>query len=50
MIRQNRLFFDDRIYAEKLRKLFNQYVYVHHDKKKIMKDYPSPDKLDSLRY
>ena len=47
MIRQNRLFFDDRINAEKLRNLFNQYVYVHPDKE-VMKDYPSPDELDSL--
>ena len=49
MIRQNRLFFDDRINPEKLRTLFNQYVYVHPDKE-VMKDYPSPDKLDSLGY
>ena len=49
MIRQNRLFFDDRINAEKLRNLFNQYVYVHPDKE-VMKDYPSPDELDSLGY
>ncbi len=49
MIRQNRLFFDDRINPEKLRTLFNQYVYVHPDKE-VMKDYPSPDELDSLGY
>ena len=49
MIRQNRLFFDDRINAEKLRSLFNQYVYVHPDKE-VMKEYPSPDELDSLGY
>ena len=49
MIRQNRLFFDDRINAEKLRNLFNQYVYVHPDKE-VMKEYPSPDELDSLGY
>ena len=49
MIRQNRLFFDDRINAEILRSLFNQYVYVHPDKE-IMKEYPSPDELDSLGY
>lgn len=49
MIRQNRLFFDDRINPEKLRSLFNQYVYVHPDKE-VMKEYPSPDELDSLGY
>ncbi|MBQ2652628.1 MAG: phage terminase large subunit [Methanobrevibacter sp.] len=49
MIRQNRLFFDDRINSEKLRSLFNQYVYVHPDKE-VMKEYPSPDELDSLGY
>ena len=49
MIRQNRLFFDDRINPEKLRTLFNQYVYVHPDKE-VMKEYPSPDELDSLGY
>ena len=49
MIRQNRLFFDDKINVEKLRNLFNQYVYVHPDKE-VMKEYPSPDELDSLGY
>ena len=49
MIRQNRLFFDDNINPEKLRSLFNQYVYVHPDKE-VMKEYPSPDELDSLGY
>lgn len=49
MIRQNRLFFDDKINAEKLRSLFNQYVYIHPDKE-VMKEYPSPDELDSLGY
>ena len=34
---------------EKLRTLFNQYVYVHPDKE-VMKQYPSPDELDSLGY
>lgn len=49
MIRQNRLFFDDKIDPEKLRTLFNQYVYIHPDKE-VMKNYPSPDELDSLGY
>lgn len=49
MIRQNRLFFDDKIDPEKLRTLFNQYIYIHHDKE-VMKQYPSPDELDSLGY
>ena len=49
MIRQNRLFFDNNINPEKLRALFNQYVYVHPDKE-VMKEYPSPDELDSLGY
>ena len=49
MIRQNRLFFDNRINSERLRDLFNQYVYVHPDKE-IMDEYPSPDELDSLGY
>ena len=43
------VFFDDRINAEKLRNLFKQYVYVHHDKE-VMKEYRSPDELDSLGY
>ncbi|MBQ3407964.1 MAG: phage terminase large subunit [Clostridia bacterium] len=49
LIRQNRLFFDDRINPERLRALFNQYVYIHPDKE-VMKEYPSPDELDSLGY
>lgn len=49
MIRQNRLFFDDKIDPEKLRTLFNQYVYIRPDKE-VMKQYPSPDELDSLGY
>lgn len=49
LIRQNRLFFDNSIDPEKLRTLFNQYVYIHPDKE-VMKQYPSPDELDSLGY
>ena len=49
MIRQNRLYFDNRIDNERLRDLFNQYVYVHPEKE-IMNEYPSSDELDSLGY
>lgn len=49
LIRQNRLFFDDMIDPNRLRALFNQYVYIHPDKE-VMKEYPSPDELDSLGY
>ncbi|SDA57245.1 hypothetical protein [Methanobrevibacter millerae] len=49
LIMQNRLFFDDKINPERLRALFNQYVYIHPDKE-IMNEYPSPDELDSLGY
>ena len=34
---------------EKLRRLFNQYVYVR-PVKEVMKEYPSQDELDSLGY
>lgn len=49
LIRQGRLFFDDRIEEGKLRNLFNQYIYIHPDKE-IMKNHPSPDELDSVWY
>ena len=49
LIRQNRLFFDNNINPERLRSIFNQYVYIHPDKE-IMNEYPSPDELDSLGY
>ncbi|WP_303736114.1 hypothetical protein [Methanobrevibacter millerae] len=49
LIRNNRLYFDNRINSERLRDLFNQYVYVHPDKE-IMNEYPYPDELDSLGY
>lgn len=41
--------FDDKINTKKLRDLFNQYVYVRPDKE-VMKEYHSPDELDSLGY
>ena len=40
------LLFDDSLY---LNDLFNQFIYVHPNKE-IMKDYASPDELDSLGY
>ena len=46
---QNRLFFDDKLNPEKLRSLFNQYVYVYQDKE-VMKEYFSPNELNSLGY
>ena len=49
LIRQGRLYFDNKINPDRLRALFNQYVYIHPDKE-IMKEYPSPDELDSLGY
>ena len=49
LIRQGRLYFDNKINPDRLRSLFNQYVYIHPDKE-IMKEYPSPDELDSLGY
>ena len=49
MTRPNRLFFDDRMNAEKLRTLFNQYVYVHLTWT-LLKEYHSPNELDSLGY
>ncbi|WP_305557645.1 hypothetical protein [Methanobrevibacter sp. V74] len=49
LIRQDRLFFDNQINPDRIRALFNQYVYIHLDKE-IMNEYPSPDELDSLGY
>ena len=49
LIRQGRLLFDNKINTDRLRALFNQYVYIHPDKE-IMNEYPSPDELDSLGY
>ena len=49
LICRNRLYFDNRINNERLRDLFNQYVYVRPEKE-IMNEYPSPDELDSLGY
>ena len=41
--------FDNNINPERLRSIFNQYVYIHPDKE-IMNEYPSSDELDSLGY
>ena len=32
-----------------LNDLFNQFIYIHPNKE-VLKDYPSPDELDSLGY
>lgn len=54
LVRQGRLFFDSQLDTDyglynPLRALFNQYIYVHPEKE-VMKDYPSPDELDSVGY
>ena len=55
-VRENKLFFNKELLTvtdstgyNYLESLFNQYVYVHPDKK-VMKDFSSPDELDSLGY
>lgn len=55
-VRENKLFFNEELLTvtdstgyNYLESLFNQYVYVHPDKK-VMKDFSSPDELDSLGY
>lgn len=45
-IKNGNLLFDDRLY---LNDLFNQFIYVHPNKE-VMRDYGSPDELDSLGY
>lgn len=45
-IKKGELLFDDSLY---LNELFNQFIYVHPNRE-VMKDYPSPDELDSLGY
>ena len=54
LIRNGLLYFNEELLEEHietnpLKRLLNQYVYVHPDKN-VMKDYPSPDELDSLGY
>ena len=54
-VKENRLFFNETLMNlpntvyNPLNSLFNQYVYVNPDKD-IMKQYSSPDELDSLSY
>ena len=55
-VRENKLFFNEELLTvtdstgyNYLESLFNQYVYVHPDKN-VMKDFSSPDELDSLGY
>lgn len=55
LVKENILFFNDSLMSgpsnvyKPLNSLFNQYVYVH-PKKEVMKQYNSPDELDSLGY
>ena len=55
LVKENQLFFNEDLlsqttdYYNPLNSLFNQYVYVH-PKPEIMKQYSSPDELDSLSY
>ena len=54
-VKEDKLFFNEKLLADNvneynpLNSLFNQYVYVH-PKKEVMKEYSSPDELDSLSY
>ena len=45
-VKEGELLFDNRL---QLNDLFNQFVYIHPNKE-VLKDYPSPDELDSLGY
>lgn len=50
-IKENRLYFNQNLFKTNapINSLFNQFVYVH-PSKEVMKDYSSPDELDSLSY
>jgi hypothetical protein len=54
-VKEDKLFFNESLLSSNvneynpLNSLFNQYVYVH-PKKEVMKEYSSPDELDSLSY
>lgn len=54
-IKENKLYFNQTLLSNTvgnynpLNSLFNQYVYIHPDKT-VMKNYSSPDELDSLSY
>ena len=56
LVKEDKLFFNESILTNNtienynpLSALFNQYVYVH-PKKEVMKEFSSPDELDSLSY
>ena len=54
-VKEDKLFFNEELLSDNiddynpLNSLFNQYVYVH-PKKEVMKEFSSPDELDSLSY
>ena len=54
-VKEDKLFFNEELLTTNvneynpLNSLFNQYVYVH-PKKEVMKEYSSPDELDSMSY
>ena len=55
LVKEDKLFFNEALLSQTinnynpLNSLFNQYVYVH-PKPEMMKQYSSPDELDSLSY
>jgi hypothetical protein len=56
LVKEDKLFFNESILVNNtidnynpLNALFNQYVYVH-PKKEVMKQFSSPDELDSMSY
>lgn len=55
LVKENKLFFNEELLSDTvndynpLNSLFNQYVYVH-PKKEVMKEFSSPDELDSMSY
>lgn len=52
LVKENKLYFNESLYSSDynpLNSLFNQYVYVNPNPE-VMKQYASPDELDSLSY
>jgi hypothetical protein len=55
LVKEDQLFFNEELLSDNvddynpLNSLFNQYVYVH-PKKEVMKEFSSPDELDSVSY
>ena len=55
LVKEDKLFFNEELLSDNvndynpLNSLFNQYVYVH-PKKEVMKEFSSPDELDSMSY